>query len=382
MTASLARALVGTLLALSTAAPIAAQKPTTPPVPPALRLIPLLDGLRGDAPDGDLGRLGETAFGKEAAKVGIDLTKPAHPLVIAARQQNRLFYVFYKATEEAFGDRPWMLQRIRKVERTWRTADGEPEEKVTWQVEAFKTQAGSLKSPDQHFGSFALRDAHRREIVKEYEIGFGEIPGQATGATWPFDAGKLFHMLQPYGEDSALYDKVVFGNSRRWTLTTKLGPGDDWQLQSPELAIDLPKRAPTPAEAKPKPDATSKSTVLKVGEGVGGTKLGSSTIEDVGKVLGAPLEDVTMTTGSRNLSYRGGLTCNFTADGKLNTIITRVTFAGRTDRGIAHGTSRAEVKQKLGAPKGDEAAAVWNYPGLTVKFDATGAVIQLVLSKG
>jgi hypothetical protein len=360
---------------------VAAQNSTAAPAPPTLRLVPVLDGLRDDAPGGQFARLGETAFGKEAAKVGIDLAAPAHPLVVAAYQENRLFYLFYKATEEAFGERPWVLQRIRKVERTWRTADGKPDEKITWQVEAFKTQAGSLKSPDQHFGSFALRDAHRREIVKEYEIGFGEIPGQAAGATWPFAADKLFHMLQPYGEDRALYDKVVFSNAKRWTLTAKLGPDGSWRLQSPELAIDLPARAPTLAEARPKPDPASKATVLKSGEGSGKVKVGVSTIAEVSAALGQPLEDVAMPTGNRNLSYRGGLTCNFAADGTLNTILTRVSFAGRTDRGIAHGTSRAEVQKLLGAPPGKQDAKAWSYPGLVVKFDAAGAVSQLVVTK-
>ena len=154
-----------------------AQAPTTAS-PPQLRLHPLLDGLRGDP--GDLA--------KEAAKVGLDLQKPDNPLVAWACKDGRLFYAFYKSTEEAFGDRAWMLQRIRKVERTWAGKDAAPEEKVTYQVEAFKTQGGALKSPDQHFGSFGLRGAHRREVVKEYEIGFGELQcGPHPRAACPYD---------------------------------------------------------------------------------------------------------------------------------------------------------------------------------------------------
>lgn len=364
-------------LSLGVAAmPLAAQQP------PALRLVPLLDGLRSDAPDGDLARLAETTVGKEASKVGIDLAQPKHPLVVAAFAKGRLFYVFYKATEEAFGDRPWVLQRIRKVERTWATAGAPPDEKVTWQVEAFKTQAGSLKSADQHFGSFALRDAHRREVVKEYEIGFGEIPGHAAGTTWPFAANTLFHMLQPYGDEPGLFEKVAFTNARRWTLTTSFGKDGTWSLACPELGIDLPKTAPAAAATRPEPDAASKAIVLKVGEGVWQARLGTSTIDEVGKVLGEALEDVEMPGGGRNVSYRAGLTCNFEATGKLNTILTRTTFAGRTSNGIALGASRADVKKKLGAPKtGADDAPAWTYPGLLVAFDAVGNVTRLVLMK-
>ncbi|HEU4419417.1 MAG TPA: hypothetical protein VFT55_10790, partial [Planctomycetota bacterium] len=280
----------------------------------------------------------------------------------------------------AFGDRPWVLQRIRKVERTWATAGAPPDEKVTWQVEAFKTQAGSLKSADQHFGSFALRDAHRREVVKEYEIGFGEIAGHAAGMTWPFAANTLFHMLQPYGDEPGLFEKVVFTNARRWTLTTSFGKDGTWSLVCPELGIDLPKKAP--AATRPEPDAASKAIVLKIGEGVAAARLGASTSEEVGTVLGEVLEDVEMPGGGRNVSYRVGLTCNFDATGKLNTILTRSTFAGRTSNGVAHGASRADVKKKLGAPKaGADDAATWTYPGLLVTFDAFGNVTRLVLTK-
>ena len=356
--------------------PLVAQRP------PALRLVPLLDGLRSDAPAGDLARLAETTIAKEATKVGIDLAQPKHPLVVAAFAKGRLFYAFYKATEEAFGERPWVLQRIRKVERTWTTPGAPPDEKVTWQVEAFKTQAGSLKSADQHFGSFALRDAHRREVVKEYEIGFGEIPGRAMGTTWPFEASTLFHVLQAYRDEPGLYDDVAFTNARRWTLTTSLAKDGTWSLVCPELGIDLPNRAPPDAAARPEPDAASKAIVLKIGEGVAEARLGTSTIDEVGKVLGEALEDVAMATGGRNVSYRGGLTCNFDATGKLNTILTRTTFAGRTSNGLTHGASRADVKKKLGAPKDGAAdAPTWAYAGLVVTFDAFGGVTRLVLTK-
>lgn len=341
-----------------------------------LRLQPLLDGRRSEATK-------EDPVGAEAAKVGLDLSKPDNPVVAAKFADGRLFYVFYKVTEEAFGDRAWVIQRIRKVERTWATADdARPAEKVTWQVEAFKTIGGTLKGGDQHFGSFALRGAHRREVVKEYEIGFGEVPGQAEGAAWPFDIEKRYHLLQAYGEDASLHDKVTFDASRKWTLTVQLAADGSHRVVAPELGLDLPKKVPGLELAKAKPDAASKAIVLTAGEGPAGVTVGTSKRADVDKVLGAPLEDVPTDATHRNCSYRGALTCNF-EDGVLNTVFTRPCFAGKTKEGITLGMPRATVRQKLGAAaKGlSDDDAQWTTPGLTVLFDAAGAVSRLVVTR-
>ena len=166
------------VLAVAASAQAATVSSTNAPL--QLRLVPLLDGLLEDT-KGDLAAIATSDVGKEAAKVGLDLAKPPNPYAVAGCKEGRLFYVFYKTTEEAFGDRAWVLQRIKKTERTWKTADAEPEEKVTFQVEAFKTIGGSLKGADQHYGGYSLRGAHRREVVKEYEVGFGEVPGRGSG---------------------------------------------------------------------------------------------------------------------------------------------------------------------------------------------------------
>lgn len=350
--------------------------------PPALRLFPLRDGLRDDAPDRDPSRIGETVVAKEAAKVGIDLTEPDHELLAAACEDGRLFYVFYKVVEEAFGDRAWLVQRIEKTERTWAKPGAEPETKTTFQVEAFKTMAGSLKGADQHFGSFGLRGAHKREITKVYEIGFGDVPGRAEGAAWPFAADTLFHMLQPYGASRELYDAVQFTNARRWALTVTFDERGRWSVRSDELDIDVPKRKLPASAGQPTIDPASKSLVLEPGVGPKGVEIGVSVVAQVTEVLGAPIEDVPVGEGHRNVSYRGGLTCNFDEHGVLNTVITRVSFGGRTDGGVAHGTSREVVKRKLGAPaRGGEEAAVWGYPGLVVKFGADGEVVGLVVTQ-
>ena len=347
-----------------------------------LRLQPLLDGLREEV-GGDLGKVAASTLGKEAAKVGLDLTKPGNPVVALACEQGRLFYVFYKVTEEAFGDRAWMIQRIKKTERTWLKDGAAPEEKVTWQVEAFKTIAGTLKGADQHFGSFGLRGAHRREVVKEYEIGFGSIAGRADGAAWPFDTKRLFEMLQEYGDDPALHDQVKFTASRRWSLTVQLAADGSHRVVSPELGLDLPKRVPSLELAKPKPDEASKQIVLTAGSGPPGLTVGASTPADVAKALGAPLEDVPAGASGRNRCYRGALVCNFDGTGVLNTVFTRPSFAGRTKEGITLGMPRAAVKEKLGAAAKDLAADAeqWRVPGLVITFDSAGAVRRLLVTK-
>lgn len=361
---------------LVVAAPAQTTTNTNPPL--QLRLVPLLDGLLEDT-KGDVAAIATSDVGKEAAKVGLDLAKPPNPYAVAAYKEGRLFYVFYKTTEEAFGDRAWVLQRIKKIERTWKTADAEPEEKVTFQVEAFKTIGGSMKGSDQHYGGYSLRGAHRREVVKEYEVGFGEVPGTAAGAAWPFDRKRLFHMLQPYEGDSSLYDRVKFHASRRWTLTATLASDGSHRVHSPDLGIDLPKKQPTSDLAKVPADPASKALVLIAGQGLAGFSVGKSKREDVDKVLGEPLEYLPA-GDNHNASYRGGLTCNFDPNGVLNTVFTRASFAGSTKEGLRHGMTRDEVQKKLGKIQGGVGPS-WLLPGLVVKFDATGVVQRFVVTK-
>ena len=344
-----------------------------------LRLVPLRDGLRQEAPGHDLARLAECEAAKEAAKVGFDLAAPTHPLFASAFRDGRLFYLFFKVTENAFGKRAWIVQRIKKTERTWATADAAPQETVSWQVEAFKTLAGSVKGLDEHLGSFALRGAARREVKKEYEIGFATVPGVADGATWPFDDTMLYHVLQPYGEARELYDRVAFQSSRRWTLAVALAQDGSWSVRAPDLGIDAPKQLPDAARAHAVPDPSSSTLVLEAGVGPKGLRIGSSTIADATALLGAPLEDVPAGRYTRNVSYCGALTCNFDGKGHLNTVITRASFAGKTDQGVAHGMSRADVRKALGTPVGEPDAPQWTYPGLLVTFDGLDIVSRLVV---
>lgn len=347
---------------------------------PRIRLVPLRDGFRTIAPDGDMARLGETGTFKEALEAGVDLARPPHPIVAWRFAGKRLYYVFYKTTENALGDRPYLIQRIRKVERAWKTPEAPPEEKVTWQVEVFKIRGGELKSPDQHFGSFGLNGNHRREIVKEYEIGFGEVPGMCEGRSWPFDPDTLFRMLQAYQEDEGIFPQVKFRASCKWTLSVDFDAKGNCSVRSPELGFDAPTRLPARDQTLPAPGPASAGTVLVEGRGVEGVAVGRSSREDLVRALGEPLEDAPAGLGHTNLSFKGGLTVNLDPKGKVNTILTRPGFAGKTSKGATHGMYRDEVARLYGLPaKGAPDAESWRYGGVQFTFDGFDRVKRIVV---
>lgn len=216
---------------------------------PVLRLVSIREGLLRSVVRGDLSRLPEAAIQKQAARVGVDLAEPPQSHVVHRFANARLFYVFYKVAEEAFGEQAWVLQRIKRTERNWDAPDDpEPEVKVTYQVEAFKLRDGALKRPDQHYGCYGIGNRHRREIVKEYEIGFGSVPGKAEGIDWPFDDGILFKVLARYGPSSEVYDRVAFTAATPWTLSVTLEADGDYRVAAPELGFAVPE-TPPPEEA-------------------------------------------------------------------------------------------------------------------------------------
>jgi len=315
-----------------------------------------------------------------AQAAGVDLTSPPNPLLIHSYADGRLFYVFFKTVEGALGDRPWLIQRIRKTERTWATPDAEPEVKVTWQVEVFKTIAGALKRADRHYGSYALEDAARREVVKEYEIGFGEIPGTCEGKEWPFDSGILYKELQPYQETAGLYDQVTFASERRWSLTVEFDAQGRYRIASPAFGFDAPDKVPAEDQTRPEPDPASRDLVLVEGVGIGAFKLGESTPADLARLFGEPLEVVPVGRGHENRSVASSFTVNFDPTGVANTLITHTDFAGRTDKGIRLWDKRSKVMEVYGPPVDQKADSVhWRYDGVVFFFDGFERVSRIVL---
>ena len=82
----------------------------------------------------------------------------------------------------------------------------------------------------------------KREILKELEVGYGEIPNLCEGKTWPFDAGKRYKEIQGYSTEESIYDSVRFERSIKWTIRVGLTDKGQYRVRVPELEIDLPKR--------------------------------------------------------------------------------------------------------------------------------------------
>jgi hypothetical protein len=342
-----------------------------------LRLVPLADG----PAERDAGTDGGNDIFRLAGSVQLDLRAPPHPLVAWECAGGRLFYLFYKTVEEAFGDRPYLIQRIRKTVREYTAPDdAHPRTTITCQVEAFRTIGGTLKRPDEHFARITLKDAYRIEVLKEYEIGFGEIPGVCTGTRWPGPEGKLYWMLQPYAPDPGLYDKVRFRLSRKWSLSVSLDRQGNYWIRSSELNIDLPDNPPPPEAARPRRDPASAGVVLVEGVGVGALRLKQSRAADVARAFGPPLEVVQAGAATKNYSHRRALTFNIYDNGAINTIFTRPGFAGRTRKGIRHGDERARVVELYGPAPGEPDDTCWFYrEGVGFYFDSQGRVRQIVI---
>jgi hypothetical protein len=337
-----------------------------------LRLLSLEDGLPKN--------LEKSTVFKTARSAGVDLRKPPHPIVVVSYRDGRLFHLFYKSTENAFGNRPYLIQRMKRIRRSWKSPDAAPEEIVEYKVEVFKTIAGMLKGDDTHWGSYALGAYRRREVIKEYEIGFGEIPGVCEGKLWPYDGKKLFKMLQEWSGEPALHAKVKFSRVRPWRLEVKFDASGSYRVRSPELGFDVFVTLPGEEAMRPRPDEASRGIVLLEGRGLKGVKLGAGSEKAVIAALGAPLERVKFKSGNTNLSFRASLTVNFTPDGKVNTVFTRAGFAGRTARGASHESTRADIRKLYGEPKRDKPDSdYWCFDGVVFWFDGFDRVRQITI---
>jgi hypothetical protein len=347
-----------------------------------LRLVHLHDGLRGSAPRLDAHQLKKNKIFGLASRVGLDLSYPKHPLLACAYRDDRLFYVFHKTVDNALGDRPYLLQRIRKTVRGWTAPQGEPEVEVTYLVEAFKTFAGSQKRADQHYGNYGLKDYHRREVVKEYEVGYGEVPERCEGTNWPFEPGMLFERLQPYDKKRGIYDKVRFSRSLKWSLTVTLGEDGRFAVRARELGIDVPGVLPDASDAVPPPVRRSRGIVLVAGEGVENFTLGEATDKDVERVFGKALQVVpARRKGYLDFTVAQALTVGVRPDKTAAIVTTCAGFAGRTATGARHGDDRARIMALYGVPvKQMTDAARWKYPGISFTFDGFHRVARIEIS--
>ncbi|MDJ0520786.1 MAG: hypothetical protein QNJ90_01790 [Planctomycetota bacterium] len=347
---------------------------------PVLRLLPLAEGVRDVLNrGGDAAALRKKDEYRRARAAGVDLANITDdPVVAHGMRGGRLFYVFYKKLERAYGARQWIVQRIKRTERNWTAGASEPETKVTYQVEAFKLFAGEQKRGDQHHGGYTLGERERREIVKEYEIGFADVPGTAEGDAWPWKASTLFEYLARYGPSRTLYDKVRFRNSLRWSLTVRLGRDDRYEVLSPELGIEVPKQATDPARTLPQPIAAGKDLVLVRGSGLAGAQDFDTCVRLAGPIV----QSRPAGKSNTNVMLAAGLMINRRSDGSVNTVQTRSGFAGATRAGIRVGSPRWAVLKAYGQPKDAKvSAAWWHYGDIGFWFDGLDRVGRIYVRK-
>lgn len=355
------------LLLLLSSSPVVFGQQKAPPL--RLRMVPISHGLAYNAKNGDYK---QTKIYELAKTYSVNLSRPSHPLIAHRLQDQRLFSVFYTTLDNALGDRPYVIQRVKKTE-TFVDLEGNPRTPhVKYLVEVFKTNAGAIKGLDQHYGGHALGRNQSREIVKELEIGYGEIPNFCEGKTWPFEQGKLYKLLQNYGGDESMYESVRFHKSIKWTIRASLDKDGNYQVSSPELKFDLPEKKPPKEIAVPWNNPDSRRVVLTAGKGCSGIRLGKSTGRDIQRAFGKPLEVVAVTPTSTNYSYTRGITIQVKNGNQMSSLFTRSSFAGRTAKGIRLGDKKTKVRKAYGKPKGK--ANEWQYRGIVFRFDASERV--------
>lgn len=220
-------------------------------LPFSFRLVPIVQGNRESSFGDDEARWLQTPVAKAAAVCGVDVRMPEHPLVVHSYKKQRLFYLFYNTIDNARDEKAYVIQRIKRTIKDFANADDrDPKLTVTHLVEVMKIKNFSFR-PDQHFGNFGLGTSHRREIVKECEIGFGEVQGKAEGNAWPFDPKRLYEVVQPQAEEPGLYDKVEYSRSRTWKITAWFDRDGNYGVHSPEMGIDAPNQLPDLKDGKP-----------------------------------------------------------------------------------------------------------------------------------
>ncbi|MGK5084917.1 hypothetical protein WDW37_16640 [Bdellovibrionota bacterium FG-1] len=204
---------------------------------PAISLIPLTKGLIG-APSV------RALLANESAKVSgpdFSATSPtALPDAAAAFGNNLLFYAFFNTYRDPESVRAYAIQRIRKTATSYRSVtDSHPVVSIEYLVEVFKTRNGALKRADVHHGTYPISGFFKRTVVKELEVGTGEIPLIAVGNTWPFEPNILYKLVQDYSANRAAYDSVRFERSVAWRIDAEFSSDGRYEVRAPELQVQL-----------------------------------------------------------------------------------------------------------------------------------------------
>lgn len=215
---------------------------TSQPAPTvSLRLVPLAEEILATT-----GTEGETL--KKARRFGLDPAKLPSPFVAHVWQadRKRLFYVFGNVFEAANAPRPWLIQRIRRTERLFPANGSPPVTEIAHSVQVFRLRDGATSGINQHDAIYSLGQSARREIVKEFEVGFGEIDGVLEGLSWPFEQRSTAKMLQTDEEDATLFKSVRFTTSIKWSIKVVIEKDGTYSVACPELGFELPRKLPKP----------------------------------------------------------------------------------------------------------------------------------------
>ena len=219
-----------------------------------LRLVTIQVGNKLSSFGGQPDRFRQTGVYKAAQNCGVSITTPKHPLVVCSYDNQRMFYLFYNVVTgvpplENNPAEPYLIQCVKRTITDY-PRHGEPVSKVDYLVEAIKTLRGVSKKPDQHYGSFGIRDLEKRKIVKEFMVGQGEIPAVAAAGKWPFDLGILYKSIQHYQPEADAYDKCRFSRAKKWTLVVEFDRYGNYTMKSDELGIEIVFRLPERATQK------------------------------------------------------------------------------------------------------------------------------------
>ena len=355
-----------------------------------LQIVPIKRGNRESSFGNDPERFASTAVFQAAQKSAIDLQRPEHPLLVFKYDAGRLFYLFYNDVVHVPEGR-YLIQRVKRTTIN-HSSDGVSTSESAYLVEALKSAGGRSKRPDQHFGSYSLQGHERREIIKEFEVGLGEVAGVAEGAEWPFEPGKLFRRIQPYGAEAGHYDGVTFEQSVRWTLRVSFDRWGNCVVRCPELGIELVRTLPAaPADdaAANAPDVARGSdgnvendpatvdVVLQEGVGALGVVVGETRLAEAQRQLGEPV-DIERLKAAANYHFAQRITLNIPVDEPVNTLFTRPGFGGRTEKGIRHGDTLDRVQEVYGSPDRTTSATA-TFDGVIFWFDDENRVSKIVI---
>ena len=311
---------------------------------------------------GDLKRMRTTSVFRTAASFGFRYPDDFRDYFIARRRTDSVFYLFHNTVRCPKANR-YLVQRIRKTIDDVSANDTPVSRTDVYMVEAFKTQGGQLKRPDQHFGAFHLNGFKRRTITKTFEIGIIKPDADDEFPPWPYDPSLLATSIQPYSSDREAYDAVEYSQSLTWTLRVELVGDGSVTVESPELGIGYRHQQPVAPDGLKNLMTHPESVTLTSGLGMPSAHLGIS-VAELREGLGDPIRIVPRSSNELWI-YPGGITCEILND-RLIGIRADADFKGRTAAGLRMADPSARLKTIYPNAKANPGG--FEVPGLHVRM--------------